>query len=98
MFAKASDRLRRDGYVCEMRNAIEEYWDRRSIGDYLVRYTAAVLRSYVNPLVYRCLGSEALPADLREQLLASPHWTALARESTRAVSTWLGRIGVIHEP
>lgn len=86
---------------------VEEMWerfgaqwttdDKKSIGDYLARYTDSVLRSYVNPSVYRCLGSEAARPELREEVLASAHWTALTRESTRAVSKWLSRIGVVNE-
>ena len=65
--------------------------ERKQVGGYLRDYTASVLRSYVNPEVYRALG---LPAGVRQQILDSPHWTVLAVKSTERVTRWLARLGV----
>lgn len=63
---------------------------KRGIAGYLARYVQTVLRSYVNPDVYRTLG---LAADARELILVSPHWIALAERSSRSVTRWLRAIG-----
>ena len=65
--------------------------ERKRIGRYLAQYTATVLRSYVNPDVYRALG---LPSRVRQQILESPHWISLAGRSTARITRWLGKIGV----
>ncbi len=80
---------------------VEEMWERfaaqwsaderRRIGRYLVQYTTTVLHSYVNPDVYRASG---LPTDVRQQILASPHWISLAGRSTARIMRWLNKIGV----
>jgi len=79
---------------------VEEMWERFApqwntdekirIGQYLTRYIATVLHSYVNPDVYRTMG---LPSDVRQQILESPHWISLAQESTERVTRWLKKIG-----
>lgn len=68
--------------------------DRKSIGDYLARYITSVLRSYVNPSVYSALG--VVPHTLRDEILASPHWTRLAAASSSGITTWLTRMGVLN--
>jgi P-aminobenzoate N-oxygenase AurF len=68
--------------------------EKRRIGRYLARYTQTVLRSYVNADVYRMLG---LPAEVRAEVLASAHWSALAEKSTRGITRWLGTIGAGNE-
>ena len=83
---------------------VEEMWerfaakwsadDKVSIGAYLTRYRAAVIRSYVNPSVYRFLGPDAMRPDLREEVLASAHWKALVAQSTGTTTRWLARLGV----
>lgn len=65
--------------------------ERGRIGGYLAHYMATVLRSYVNPDVYRAAG---LPAGVRQQILASPHWASLAERSTARTTRWLRKIGV----
>ncbi len=65
--------------------------DRKRIGRYLAQYTTMVLQSYVNPDVYRAFG---LPTDIRQQILASPHWISLAVRSTARITRWLKKIGV----
>jgi len=84
---------------------IEEMWDRfgaqwslsdrLQIASYVVRYKSSVQRSYVNPAVFNCLGPLATPS-LRDEILASSHWIALAVESSRSVTAWLTRIGVLN--
>lgn len=79
---------------------VEELWERfavqwsadeRSrIGRYLAHYITTVLRSYVNPDVYRAAG---LPAGVRQQILESPHWASLAERSTARITRWLAKIG-----
>lgn len=79
---------------------VEEMWERfapewnpdekRRIGQYLTRYMATVLHSYVNPDVYRTIG---LPPGVRQQILESPHWISLAEESTGRITRWLKKIG-----
>ena len=80
---------------------VEEMWERfaarwneeerKRIGGYLTHYTTTVLRSYVNPDVYRAAG---LPAGVRQEILASPHWISLAERSTARITRWLKKIGV----
>ena len=86
--------------VEEMWERFGAHWtvdDKTEISDYLTRYTASVLRSYVNPSVHQCIGPETMRPELRDEVLASAHWIALATESTAAISKWLERIGVVHE-
>ncbi len=80
---------------------VEELWERfaaqwsaderKRIGGYLTRYTTTVLRSYVNPDVYRAAG---LAPAVRQQILESPHWISLAERSTARITRWLEKIGV----
>ena len=80
---------------------VEELWGRiaapwsadekKRIGSYLSRYTTTVLRSYVNPGVYRAAG---LAPAVRQQILESPHWISLAERSTARITRWLKKIGV----
>ena len=65
--------------------------EKRRIGGYLSRYIQAVQRSYVNEEVYRTLG---LPDTIRDEILASAHWTALAEKSAREITRWLRLVGV----
>jgi hypothetical protein len=88
-------------HIAYGRLQVEEMWqrfaaqwsadERTRIGQYLVRYTATVLGSYVNPDVYRAAG---LPAGVRRQILESPHWKSLAERSTARTRRWLSKIGV----
>jgi hypothetical protein len=83
--------------VEEMWDRFEGQWsasDRSDIAGYLTRYRSAVQRSYVNPAVLTCLGPLATPS-LRDEILMSSHWTALAAESSRSVTAWLRRTGVL---
>ncbi len=80
--------------VAEMWERCSGQWsaeERRRIGGYLSRYVKTVQRSYVNADVYRTLG---LPAQVREEILASAHWIALTEKSARAITRWLRTIGV----
>jgi hypothetical protein len=94
----ASDEAR---HIAFGRALVDEMWDRQSkvwdgdqqkqVGDYLRRYIDTVLRTYVNPAVYRALG---LPRSVRHEILESAHWQSLCEQSTRRVSQWLQKIGV----
>lgn len=88
-------------HIAYGRLQVEDLWERnaaqwsaderRRIGRYLVDYTACVLRSYVNPDVYRAAG---LPPGVRQQILESEHWTSLAWRSAARTRHWLSKIGV----
>jgi hypothetical protein len=81
-------------FVAEMWERCGAQWnaeEKRRIGGYLFRYIQTVQRSYVNADVYKALG---LPAQVREEILESAHWIALAGKSARAITRWLGTIGV----
>jgi hypothetical protein len=83
-------------YVAEMWERYGARWsleDKQRIGGYLSRYVQTVQRSYVNADVYRHLG---LPAEVRDEILQSAHWTALAERSARSVNRWLRAIGLSH--
>jgi hypothetical protein len=94
----ASDEAR---HIAFGRALVDELWQRtaggwdadqrKQVGDYLRRYVTTVLRSYVNPDVYRAVG---LPLSVRSEVLQTPHWQALCEQSTRRVSLWLQKIGV----
>ncbi len=94
----ASDEAR---HIAFGRVLIDEMWDRYSqqwseeqrkeMGAYLGRYMSTVLRSYVNPDVYRGLD---LPLSVRDEVLASAHWRSLCDQSTKHISQWLRKIGV----
>ena len=94
----ASDESR---HIAFGRVLLDELWERFSpqwseeqrngIGDYLHRYMETVLRSYVNPDVYRALG---LSPSLRDAVLASTPWRSLCDQSTQHVRQWLKKIGV----
>ena len=80
--------------VAELWDRFAAQWsadERKRIGGYLTRYTTTVLRSYVNPDVYRAAG---LPPGVRRQILESPHWISLAERSTARITRWLNKIGV----
>jgi hypothetical protein len=83
--------------VADMWERSGAHWspgERRRIAGDLARYIQSVLRSYVNPDVYRALG---LPSGVRDEILASEHWAALAGKSTRGATRWLKSIGVSDE-
>jgi hypothetical protein len=80
-------------YVAEMWERYGAQWspeDKRRIGGYLSRYIQTVQRSYVNADVYRHLD---LPAEVRDEILRSAHWIALAERSARSVNRWLRALG-----
>jgi hypothetical protein len=80
--------------VAEMWERFAPRWsddEQKRIRHYLTQYIATVVRSYVNPDVYRAL---AMPDGVRQQILASQHWIALAAESTGRITRWLQKIGV----
>ncbi len=86
--------------VGEMWERSMELWtadDQKCIAGYLKRYIAATVSSYVNPTVYESLRGDEAPSVLRDEVLASSHWTALAAESTRSAYVWLKKIGVFSE-
>jgi hypothetical protein len=81
-------------YVSEMWERYGTQWspeDKLRIGGYLSRYIQTVQRSYVNPDVYHHVG---LPADVRDEILQSAHWIALAERSARSVHRWLRALGL----
>ena len=83
--------------VAELWERFAAQWsaeERKRIGGYVARYTTTVLRSYVNPDVYR---AARLPPGVRQQILESPHWISLAERSTARITRWLGKIGVTHD-
>lgn len=94
----ASDEAR---HIAFGRVLLDEMWDRlstrwseeerKTIGEYLRAYMGTVLRSYVNPDVYRELD---FPPLIREEILQSEHWRSLCDQSTIHVSQWLQKIGV----
>jgi hypothetical protein len=80
--------------VADMWERFSAQWspdEQRRIAAYIFRYVQTVQRSYVNADVYRSLG---LPAQVRDEILASAHWIDLAEKSSRAVTRWLESIGV----
>lgn len=81
-------------FVTEMWERCGVHWNpeqKRRIGGYVFRYIQTVQRSYVSSDVYRTLG---LPAQVREEILQSAHWSALAEKSAHDVTRWFGTIGV----
>lgn len=85
--------------VAELWERFAPQWvasERARIGAYLERYLEATMRSYVNPSVYATIDAEFSPS-LRDEVLVSPHWNGLARETTKGVRRWLGHLGVIRD-
>jgi hypothetical protein len=86
------------------RQVVEDLWSewspqwsdegRAGVAGYLARYMEAVLRSYVNPQVYRDLGLPD-PLQLRQEALAAPTWRALAAAATDRVSEFLRERGAL---
>lgn len=54
-------------------------------------YLQSVQRAYVNPDVYQRLG---MAPEVRENILRSDHWMAIAERSARKLTRWLGGIGL----
>jgi P-aminobenzoate N-oxygenase AurF len=89
------------GHIAFGRLYVAEMWDRygaqldkeqkREAAGYLARYIQTVQRSYVNADVYRDCG---LAAQVRDEILQSPHWQGIAEQSSRSVSRWLRSIGL----
>jgi hypothetical protein len=81
-------------YVRAMWEELAEQWTpeaKARIAGSLKRYLHSVQRSYVNADMYRQLG---MAPEVREEILQSAHWTAIAEESARKLSRWLRGIGI----
>jgi hypothetical protein len=81
-------------YVSSMWEEFGEHWsaeEKSRIAGSLKRYLHSVQRLYVNADVYREIG---VAPEVREEILRSAHWTAIAERSARKVTRWLGSIGL----
>jgi hypothetical protein len=81
-------------YVSTLWEELGRLWtaeDKTRIADSLRRYLHSVQRLYVNPDVYQELG---MSPEVREEILRSAHWAAIAEQSARKLSGWLRSIGI----
>jgi hypothetical protein len=81
-------------YVSTLWEELGKHWtveEKARIAGSLKRYLHSVQRSYVNADVYRKLG---MAPEVREEILRSTHWTAIAEQSARKLTRWLGSIGL----
>ena len=81
-------------YVSTLWEELGRRWtveDKARIAGSLNRYLHSVQRLYVNPDVYQEIG---MSPEVREEILRSGHWTAIAEQSARKLSRWLGGIGI----
>jgi hypothetical protein len=65
--------------------------EKTRIAGSLKRYLQSVQRSYINADVYQKFG---IAPDVREEVLRSAHWTAIAEQSARKLTRWLRSIGL----
>jgi P-aminobenzoate N-oxygenase AurF len=81
-------------YVSTMWEELGKHWtveEKARIAGSLKRYLHNVQRSYVNADVYQKLG---MAPEVREEVLRSVHWMAIAEQSARKLTHWLGSIGL----
>jgi hypothetical protein len=81
-------------YVSSLWEELGKHWtveEKARIAGSLKRYLQSVQRSYVNADVYQKLG---MAPEVREEILRSAHWTAIAEQSARKPTRWLGSIGL----
>jgi len=81
-------------YVSALWEELGKHWtaeEKARIAGSLKRYLQSVQRSYVNADVYQKLG---MAPEVREDILRSTHWTAIAEQSARKLTRWLGAIGL----
>jgi P-aminobenzoate N-oxygenase AurF len=79
-------------YVAAMWEEHSAQWtaeEKARIAGYLKRYLQSVQRSYVNADVYRHLG---MPPEVRDEVLRSAHWAAIAEQSACKLKRWLDSI------
>jgi hypothetical protein len=81
-------------YVSTLWEELGKRWtadEQARIAGSLKRYLQSVQRSYINADVYQQFG---MASDVREEILRSAHWTAIAEQSARKLTRWLGSIGL----
>ena len=81
-------------YVSTLWEELGRLWtaeEKARIAGSLGRYLHSVQRLYVNPDVYQELG---MSPEVREEILRSAHWAAIAEQSARKLSGWLRSIGI----
>jgi hypothetical protein len=81
-------------YVSTLWEELGKHWtveEKARIAGSLKRYLHSVQRSYVNADIYQKLG---MAPEVREEILRSAHWTAIAGQSSRKLTRWLDGIGL----
>jgi P-aminobenzoate N-oxygenase AurF len=81
-------------YVSVLWEEFGKLWtveEKTRIAGSLKRYLQSVQRSYINADVYQKFG---IAPDVREEVLRSAHWTAIAEQSARKLTRWLRSIGL----
>jgi hypothetical protein len=81
-------------YVSTLWDELGKHWtveEKARIGGSLKRYLHSVQRLYVNADVYQKIG---MAPEVREEVLRSGHWTAIAGQSARKLTRWFGGIGL----
>jgi P-aminobenzoate N-oxygenase AurF len=81
-------------YVSALWEELGKHWtaeEKARVAGSLKRYLQSVQRSYVNADVYQKLG---MAPEVREEILRSAHWMAIAEQSARKLTCWFGGIGL----